>query len=185
MEAEKIIAMHCGPTLAGIKPANIVSVQKKNNPDIKADIGKMNTELGCKGIVFDVLCECENRILLFVYNKQNLYKYINKREIADLLGRYGYPETQDIDGCIEYLKRRIAEETEFPHEIGAFLGYPIEDICGFIEHKNDGCMYTGYWKVYSNVERAKILFAKYDRCREYFMKLLNSGARLADLVAAG
>lgn len=33
------------------------------------------------------------------------------------------------------LAERIQQEPQFPHEIGIFLGYPVEDVLGFIENK--------------------------------------------------
>lgn len=41
----------------------------------------------------------------------------------------------------------------FPHEIGIFLGYPLDDVIGFIEHKP--YYLVGDWKVYQNVNEAK------------------------------
>ena len=41
----------------------------------------------------------------------------------------------------------------FPHEIGVFLGYPLDDVIGFIEHKP--YYLVGDWKVYQNVNEAK------------------------------
>lgn len=58
------------------------------------------------------------------------------------------------------------EGKEFPHEIGIFLGYPIWDVEGFIEHKGQNYKFCGYWKVYQDVEGAKLKFKEYDRIRE-------------------
>lgn len=42
-------------------------------------------------------------------------------------------------------------EQQFPHEMGLLLGYPIEDVVGFMEHSGKEYLYSGYWKVYENV----------------------------------
>ena len=81
---------------------------------------------------------------------------------------FGYNSQGSVEDCIDYLISRLTME-EFPHEIGAFLGYPLSDILGFINHKDDGCLYTGEWKVYSNVEKAKKMFCIYKRCRSTFL----------------
>lgn len=49
--------------------------------------------------------------------------------------------------CVAELIRRVRHEEDFPHEIGLFLGYPSEDVSGFIKHgaKNSKCV--GTWKV--------------------------------------
>ena len=49
----------------------------------------------------------------------------------------------------------MADYGEFPHEVGLFLGYPPEDVEGFIENKACSCKLTGYRKVYSDEEKAK------------------------------
>ncbi len=39
---------------------------------------------------------------------------------------------------------------DFPHEIDVFLGYPCEDVRGFIRHGGQGYKLCGYWKVYGD-----------------------------------
>ena len=48
--------------------------------------------------------------------------------------------------CLARLIERLKDADEFPHEIGLFLGYPPEDVEGFIQEPN-GQKYTGIWKV--------------------------------------
>ena len=73
------------------------------------------------------------------------------------------------------------EDKEFPHEIGAFLGYPVQDIYGFIYHKDEGCLLVGEWRVYSNKENAKIMFLRFKRCRKALLKRVMDGNSLADI----
>ena len=37
----------------------------------------------------------------------------------------------------------------FPHEMGLLLGYPVEDVTGFMVHGGKNSLYSGYWKVYA------------------------------------
>ena len=82
-----------------------------------------------------------------------------------------------LDECLERLSERTKCD-DFPHEIGIFLGYPAEDVRGFVE--NGGCNYKlcGCWKVYGSVESARRKFAAYDRCREYLCGRLEQGEDL-------
>lgn len=184
MSIETKIVMHCGPTLAGLKPANMLSLSKVQYPNLHAQLANMNRELNGCDIFFEILCECEKSALVMVYRRENLHKCINKPETVKFLHKYGYPNSGKLSENIEFLRSRIGENAEFPHEVGVFLGYPMCDVYGFINHKNVGCMYTGYWKVYDNVESTKELFSKYDRCRSRLMQLVNQGVQLCDLVAA-
>ena len=179
---EKTVGYFCGPTLAGIKPSNIVSCYKEQMPDIKEKIVSWNEKLNEKGIYFEPLCECERRILLMVYRKDNMKKILEKTEIAEFLKVYGYIDPKNLEACLCRLKQRISS-CEFPHEIGVFLGYPISDIKGFINHRDEGCIFTGEWKVYSDAENARRIFSQYASCRKEIIRRLQSGVKLAEMWA--
>ena len=55
---------------------------------------------------------------------------------------------------------------DFPHEIGVLLGYPAEDVKGFVVNEGKNYLYSGYWKVYGDLSEAKQLFYKFDRAKE-------------------
>ena len=76
------------------------------------------------------------------------------------------------------------KNNSFPHEIGAFLGYPAQDINGFINHKDEGVLLVGEWKVYSDVEGAKKAFRRYCSCRNALVKRIDKGNSLADIFCA-
>ena len=38
----------------------------------------------------------------------------------------------------------MEEKGAFPHEIGLLLGYPVEDVLGFIRYQGKNYLYTGY-----------------------------------------
>ena len=135
---ENLIAYHCGPALAGIKPANIVACYKDKIPNVHAEIERLNRQLNCRDIHLERLCECEKRVLLMVYRSQALCSYLQNDEIRALLSAFGYGEQESLKVYLDRLKTRLAEQ-DFPHEIGAFLGYPAHDIYGFIRHRGAGC----------------------------------------------
>ena len=56
------------------------------------------------------------------------------------------------------LSLRLRQFHEFPHEIGLFLGYPPDDVEGFIENREKAFKCPGYWKVYGDEEKAKAQF---------------------------
>ena len=79
----------------------------------------------------------------------------------------------------------MADYGEFPHEVGLFLGYPPEDVEGFIENKARSCKLTGYWKVYSDEEKAKKIFAKYSKCTRVYTEQYADGKTIERLTVAG
>ncbi|MGM9937607.1 MAG: DUF3793 family protein [Candidatus Ornithomonoglobus sp.] len=188
MAIEKFIAYHCAPALAGIKPANIASYSKTDNPNVLSRIKKLNRVLQSRDIYVEILCECGERILIIAYRRQKLCEYLNNPQIKALLIEYGYPQDFSLDTYLTFLKKRIMDGhlngAEFPHEIGAFLGYPVHDIYGFINHKNEGCLLTGEWKVYAEADKAEKLFCRYSACRRAILKRINEGKTLEDLFCA-
>lgn len=74
-----------------------------------------------------------------------------------------------------------------PHELGVFLGYPVEDIKTYMEDVSAGCPLIGYWKAYHNLDKTLETFREYDDLRNRIVSWLESGykpSKLHRLVAA-
>jgi hypothetical protein len=102
--------------------------------------------------------------LLFCYQREQLEEELEKNKNSKLLKEYFL--ALNLDEKIGQLRRRLQAyylgAAEFPHEIGLFLGYPIWDVEGFIEHKGLAYKICGYWKVYDDVPGALQKFEEYD-----------------------
>ena len=88
----------------------------------------------------------------------------------------------DENISINKLSSRLEEHKDFPHEIGLFLGYPPEDVKGFIDNNGKNFKSLGYWKVYGDVNKANELFDKYRKCQKILLDRLNMGYTLKQLV---
>ena len=71
--------------------------------------------------------------------------------------------------------------SEFPHEIGLFLGYPLTDVKGFINSAD--YKYIGYWKVYSHVPQTLCTFDRYKKCTQELKRRFCQGERIEQLLA--
>lgn len=76
---------------------------------------------------------------------------------------------------------RLKESATFPHEIGLFLGYPPEDVSGFIENKPGSCKCVGHWKVYGNMAEAQRMFDQYKKCTDVYCRCWAAGESLERL----
>ena len=65
--------------------------------------------------------------------------------------------------------------------MGLFLGYPPEDVEGFRLHRGRDYKLSGCWKVYSDVERARQCFRRYELCRAALCRRLREGKALAQV----
>lgn len=66
--------------------------------------------------------------------------------------------------------------------MGVLLGYPVEDVRGFMEQNGQNALYQGYWKVYAHVPEKKRLFARYDMEKETIIQLLSNGVEMRDII---
>lgn len=181
---EDILVKYCSPTLAGIKTANMFSCFFVDEDEMRDSLRHWNHLLGTKGLRILPLALKDKRALVYVYRISYLLRDMKDAAVCRLLEERGY-QTELPEHCIVRLMRKLQENGEFPHEIGLFLGYPPEDVCGFIENGAQGAKLTGCWKVYGNEERARRIFANYRKCTEVYTKKLARGSSVDKLTVAG
>lgn len=170
----KKLAYHTAPTLLGIKCASLISLQSTEF-DLDFHTRYFNRRAAVKGLKSRLLCRCGNRTLMLVYREEMLQKRLSDSGAREILAKYGYCDDFTLEECLERLSRRASEGEGFPHEIGIFLGYPIEDVKGFIANKGDNFKLCGAWKVYENVEGARRTFDNYNKCRRFLCNKLDEG----------
>ena len=170
----KKLAFHSAPTLLGIKCASLISLLS-DEFEIAYHSRMFNEKACVKGLKTRILCQCKSRSLMFVYNERLLAKRLSDVEISEMLMGCGYPSDASIEENLEFLAARIKACNDFPHEIGIFLDYPIEDVKGFIKNKGENFKLCGFWKVYGSEEKAKKTFLNYKKCRNFLCGKLNEG----------
>lgn len=182
--SEDIIVRHCSPTLAGMKTGNMFSCPFADENEMIDSMRRWNRMFGKKGLRVLPLRFQDNRALVYVYRVSRLSRDLKDDIACRLLRERGY-ETEIPELCITRLIRKLKECGEFPHEIGLFLGYPPEDVCGFIENGAKGCKLTGCWKVYGNEDKARKTFAKYKKCTDVYTAQFAGGRSVDRLTVAG
>jgi hypothetical protein len=159
-EVKRLMITQCGPVFMGIKPAALFPLRSALCLDCLSALLPGNINLL-------VLREIKNRPLVLVYDETTLEKTLSGGAIRLFLAGQGYSaDDLSMPQVLRYLKIRFGINN-FPHEVGLFLGYPLEDVTGFIRHKGQNYKFCGYWKVYGDVDGAKRLFRQYDFCRAY------------------
>jgi len=132
--SEDIIVRHCSPTLAGMKTGNLFSCLFADEDEMRDSVRHWNQILVGKGLRVLPLKFKDNRALVYVYRVSSLSRDLKDDAACRLLKEKGY-ETEAPERCIVQLIRKLEGCGGFPHEIGLFLGYPPEDVCGFIENR--------------------------------------------------
>ena len=118
--------------------------------------------------------------IFYVYRPARLNADLKHGIAQKILQERGYC-TKTAESCVVHLVKRLCEYEEFPHEIGLFLGYPPEDVYGFIENKADNCKCVGCWKVYGDAEAAQKTFAKFKKCTDVYWEQFTKGRTIEHL----
>lgn len=182
--SDELIAQQCSPTLAGIKTGNLFRCAFSSKEELKQDLRKLNRMLGPKGVRVLPLSVKEQSALIYLYRPAQLQRDIQNESALKILEDKGYPKGSP-DRFILHLMQELKSGNEFPHEIGLFLGYPPEDVQGFIDNQAHNQKCTGCWKVYGDVESATRTFHRYHECTKAYVDMVRKGKSIEQLTIAG
>lgn len=178
--SEESLVKYCSPTLAGLKTANMFTFRYEDRESMHESLRSWNKRLSGKGLRVIPLRFRGNVALLYVFRPSHLNRDLQNKQTSQKLKELGY-SSGEMHKCIHKLINRIGESQEFPHEIGFFLGYPPEDVCGFIDNKAENFKHAGMWKVYGDVNTAQNLFQKYKKCTSVYSNKWKNGSSIERL----
>lgn len=182
--SEDLLVRNCSPTLAGIKPGNLFSCKYPSQRALTQYIRRINRVLVPKGVRVILMRAQAGSALIYVFRYTAVAKMLQNEQAQKILRRYGYRELR-VEPCLCRLMSRFRDQEDFPHEVGLFLGYPPEDVQGFIENKACHQKCTGFWKVYGDPEAAQKTFEKYRRCTRVYCSHYDCGKSIEGLTVAG
>lgn len=190
--------LQCAPFLKGMKVACAMNLEV-------SQCAELDKALEGTKIQYVILTSCKEKSLVYFYRRKPLIRYLKRQDVASFLKEYGYEcdieggetgkagkfgtdeaEERWMEKALERLAQRVCEYSGnqicFPHEIGAFLEYPVADVRGFIRQEGKGSLLTGYWKVYENPEQARMLFLAYDKAKTSAVNEFLSGKSMCEIV---
>lgn len=180
---DDILAKYCSPTILGFKTGSMFTYCFKSDKDKKENIRRLNQSLSSKGLRVVPLRQTDNKTLIYMFRPSKLKKDLTSDTAQQLLKQFGY-QSSACGQCIARLVSRINETDSFPHEVGLFLGYPPEDVCGFIENKAANYKCCGLWKVYGDEHKALQTFEKYKKCTKLCCSLIAKGCSVEQLAVS-
>lgn len=177
-QLETQIALQCAPVIAGLKISNLLIVQEEYLETLKNMLE--STQLS-----YEILLKRKGQITFLIYKEDEVKNYLAKGKVKELLKRLGYA-SGSLKQLIEGVKKGYAfymeKNSSFPHEMGLLLGYPPEDVQGFIENQGRNFLYAGYWKVYENLPAKLRIFQKYEQAGERILQMIAWGVSVRDII---
>lgn len=185
-KTEAQLALQCAPFIMGIKPSNLFVT----DGGTRAARTAVNA-LEQNGYRYLIMSNGSKRATFFVYDYEYLGRTVMTPDASELLRLAGYgglglrsgsehePELMGLllECCLRY-ERYMKEGGGFPHELGIFLGYPAEDVAGFIVNQGKNALYTGYWKVYRNLPKKLEIFKRYEEAQRELLRAVEKGTHL-------
>lgn len=181
MDLENIetqLALQCAPLITGLKVSNLLIIPKGNEEVVKRILNRT-------GISFYRLIQTRTKTTFLLFRRNELEEFLSDENVKNVFIRAGYKSLQ-IGKILRTFSLRYEAYMQgdkcFPHEMGLLLGYPVEDVVGFVENNGKNFLYSGYWKVYEN-QKAKVkLFDKFKVAEETLIHLLSNGLSMSDII---
>ena len=174
--AETQAVLQCAPLLTGIKMSNLLHVREDQQMDAMFEMTPVSGR---------ILYRKDGRISVLLYRERRLKRFLSVGKVRRLLDSFGYRDMElpeILSRLSDRYQRHMDGKGDFPHEIGLLLGYPPEDVSGFIENGGKNFLCSGYWKVYKDPARARRIFDGYDRVREAAIRMAGSGTGIRDII---
>lgn len=176
------LMLECSEVLAGVKPANLVSLVNRTRPcgrnlyqlwlELQQSIRKRLHPLE-----FLVLDTKEKSVLLLCFHRGQLDLHLRHSGIRTLLHKTGYSRTASLDNLLHELRERVQQHDGFPHEIGLFIGYPPKDVAAFMGLVALPFTCQALWKIYGNPAQSLLLAENFRYCRECMNRFLTTTTR--------
>ncbi len=196
LEARFVRCLVCqaGIVLAGRKPAAVfgfrMPLDDAAHPTsirrlrVKALIGTYALHLLRFGVRVSLLGWREGRAMLLVWRPRRIRPLHSAAGAHEFLAKNRLPSRSGA--LMGELRRRLrayyGNRAPFPHEIGFVLGYPIEDVDGFMSDGGQGARACGRWKVYGDVDEALRRFKELEREELRIKRLYSEGTPLRGLL---
>lgn len=196
LEARFVRCLVCqaGIVLAGRKPAAVFGFRMP--PDdaelptsmrrllVKTLIGTYAWHLRRFGVRVSLLGWREGRAMLLVWRPRRIRPLLSDTGAHAFLDKNRLPSRSGA--LMGEIRRRLrayyGNKAPFPHEIGFVLGYPIEDVNGFMSDGGQGARACGRWKVYGDVDEALRRFKELEREERRIKRLYSEGMPLRGLL---
>lgn len=172
------LALQCAPLIGGLKVSNLLIIPSGVENHLKSIL--MQT-----GISYFRLFRMKARTVYLAFRRYPLDAYLRQETVQEILIKEGYQRLR-LGNILNTFQKRYQNymegKGEFPHEMGVLLGYPVEDVKGFMKNEGKNFLYSGYWKVYDNMPEKVRLFQQFDWMKATLIQMLSKGISMRDII---
>lgn len=172
------LALESAEVLHGEKPANLVSI-----PNRRRSCGRNLCDLwhehgaevvSGSGLAVRELADRDDSVLLLLYSPQLIEELLKRPSVSIILKKAGYTGFTSVGQILDEMAARVSA-SDFPHEIGIFLGYPLKDVAAFMGLAAIPFSCQGPWKIFGDPRHSLRLAEKFRCCRIAMAQQLAAG----------
>jgi len=128
---------------------------------------------------FRLLFQSNDLLKLIVYQRDRLQAVLDEAPFCIMGAKLHYSYPLRSASFIEELKERWHRDAKVPHEIGVALGYPLDDVFGYMELLPLPCLGVCGWQVYGCMQESKRRSCAFNNARcQALMFLANANASM-------
>lgn len=180
------IAWQAAEVVAQAKPANLINILDRELA-CGRNMSKLWEKHKASVLKYANVCGLElkrksDRQLVLIYNPVGMEKVLRRRPVQKVLSELDY-DCESVEETLRNLQKRM-QGTDFPHEIGFFLGYPIKDVYGFMGLCDLPVAGNGTWKIYGKLDSSLAILNEHIAAREAVIDALCAGDNPLALIEA-
>lgn len=125
---------------------------------------------------FKILRESNGLTKFIIFNEARVQSTLDEVPFCVMGAQLRYAFPLSVDSFLEEVVHRWAGSGALPHEIGVALGYPLDDVFGYMGLLPLQCKGVCGWQVYGCMETSKGLSCAYNEARCRALILLSKRA---------
>ncbi|MBC2607845.1 DUF3793 family protein [Pelagicoccus albus] len=104
---------------------------------------------------YKLFAESNGFLKFIVYRRDRLRAVLDESPYCVMVGQLNYSHPLSPESFLGEVKERWLEQGSVPHEIGVALGYPLEDVFGYMGLMPLACKGVCGWRVYGCMKESQ------------------------------
>lgn len=183
-EFVRTLVVQAGLVMLGHKPAAVFGFTPRARKG-----GDTRAEYLLSARLFSLYAQkTAERGMLLAWRPALVSKLLSSEENRAFLAEAGLPvDSGDAlaGAFVGRLRGCYAGRADFPHEVGLMLGYPVEDVRGFMADGGRGAKVVGRWRCYGDALAAQRRFEELGRAELACKRLYAEGVCVNELLRMG
>ena len=167
------IAYHAAPVLENLKPA-VLLIFTSGKQNLATLWRSYRRELVSQvPLEFFQLKTSSQGIVVLFYRRDAISMILKDPHHETFLKEFGYEPHNTVQKNLSLLRKNFKRGRS--HEIGLFLGIPLQDVLCFMKEKGCTPIFIGCWKVYHEPENALSVFYHFKAAKKKYLERVQNG----------